>query len=131
LILLLVMVIQMDGGNNIVDVQRGDIWLVRHDPVEGSEQAGVRPLLIVQHDVLNRYGATTIGFSLSSRQKKEYRTYVLLPAKETGLNCVSVVMTDQVRTISKRRLIKKLGSISFDVMRKVEMAFLITFGVSR
>lgn len=109
-------------------LQRGDIWLTQLDPVEGSEQSGTRLVLIIQDDVLNTHSPITIGFCMTSHVKKLYATYVEVSAEQSGLKKPSIVMTNQVRTLSKSRLLKKLGQIDSKTMRKVEKACLITFG---
>ncbi len=110
------------------EIKRGDIWLTQLDPVKGSEQAETRPVLIIQDDVLNTYSPVTIGFCLTSKINKIYPSCVELDPKNSGLKKPSIVMTNQVRTLAKTRLLKKLGEIDEASMRNVEKACLITLG---
>lgn len=110
--------------------RRGEVFLVNFDPAMGSEIRKTRPALILQNDVANRYSAVTIVAAISSKfDMPPYPTEVLVKAPEGGLVLDSVVVLNQVRTIDKRRLLKRLGSVKHDTMVKVNHAILFSFGV--
>ncbi len=110
------------------DIKRGEIWLTKLDPVQGNEQAGTRPVLIIQDNILNTYSPVTIGFCLTSQINKIYPSCVELLPEDSGLKKPSIVMTNQLRTLAKERLIKKLGQVNVTTLRKIEKACLITLG---
>ena len=105
-------------------VKRGEIYLVNWDPAQGSEQAGLRPALVIQNDVGNEYGSTTIVASISTRYSKIYPFQVLLHAKETGLSSNSVVDFGQIITIDKSGLIKKIGKIKSETISAINKAII-------
>ncbi|MBI5072647.1 type II toxin-antitoxin system PemK/MazF family toxin [Candidatus Woesearchaeota archaeon] len=113
----------------ILKPRRGDIWLVRLDPVEGSEQAGVRPFVIIQRDALNEVSPVTIGFPLTSQLNRVSSMNVLLDYFETGLHKPSFVLLNQIRSISKNRLLKKLGAVSPTSLQQIEYGFLPIMGI--
>ena len=110
-------------------VYRGEIYFADLDPVEGSEQGGRRPVLILQNDVGNRYAPTTIVSPITSQAKKhEYPTHVCIKnVKE--IDNRSIVMLEQIRTISKERLKYKLGKLNQRMMQEVDMAIHISLGI--
>lgn len=111
-------------------VKRGDIYYADLSPVVGSEQGGVRPVLIVQNDVGNRYSPTVIAAAITSQiNKAKMPTHIELCAKEYGLNKDSVVLLEQIRTIDKRRLKEKIGRLDLKLMREVDSALSISFGL--
>lgn len=113
-----------------MNVRRGDIFYADLSPVVGSEQGGVRPVLIVQNDVGNKYSPTVIAAAITSRQQKaSIPTHIAINAEATGLSKDSVVLLEQVRTIDKRRLKEKMGSIDSNSMAKVNEAISISFGI--
>lgn len=111
-------------------VKRGDIFYADLSPVVGSEQGGVRPVLIVQNNVGNRFSPTVIAAAITSRQTKaKLPTHIPLGAKSSGLAKDSVVLLEQVRTIDKRRLKEKMGSVDDASMSAVDNAISISLGL--
>ncbi len=114
-----------------MNVERGDIVLVDFEPVKGSEQGGVRPSLIIQNDIYNKYSPTTIVAPITSKvYNKEYPTNVLLSKEESGLNKDSTILLNQIKTIDKSRMRKKISKLDSGVMRKVDMAIGVSLGFS-
>ncbi len=112
-------------------VKRGDIYYADLSPVVGSEQGGIRPVLIVQNDVGNRYSPTVIVAAITSRiNKAKMPTHVELCAKEYGLSKDSVILLEQIRTLDKQRLREKVGKIDDALMQKVIEALLVSFGLN-
>ncbi len=113
-------------------MKRGDIYYADLSPVVGSEQGGVRPVLIVQNDVGNRYSPTVIAAAITSQKEKaKLPTHIELDSKHCGLTKDSVVLLEQIRTIDKRRLREKMGSIDADSMSQVNKALSISFGLGK
>ena len=111
-------------------VRRGDIYYADLSPVIGSEQGGVRPVLIVQNDVGNKYSPTVIAAAITSRLgKTNLPTHIEIDARECGLSKDSVVLLEQVRTIDKQRLREKMGALDNSDMTKVNQALNISFGL--
>ena len=114
-----------------MSIKRGDIFYADLSPVVGSEQGGVRPVLIVQNDVGNRYSPTVIAAAITSRQSKaNLPTHIPIEAQGCGLSKDSVVLLEQIRTIDKQRLREKMGSVSDNAMSRVDNAISISFGLS-
>lgn len=115
-----------------MNVRRGDIFYADLSPVIGSEQGGVRPVLIVQNDIGNKYSPTVIAAAITSQQQKaQIPTHISIGAEASGLAKDSVVLLEQVRTIDKRRLKEKMGSIDSQSMLKVNEAISISFGIKQ
>lgn len=111
-------------------VKRGDIYYADLSPVVGSEQGGVRPVLIIQNDVGNKYSPTVIAAAITSKiNKAKMPTHIELSANEYGLNKDSVILLEQIRTIDKRRLREKIGRLDENVMCRVNNALYISFGL--
>ncbi|MBE6720113.1 MAG: type II toxin-antitoxin system PemK/MazF family toxin [Ruminococcaceae bacterium] len=111
-------------------VKRGDIFYADLSPVVGSEQGGVRPVLIVQNDVGNKFSPTVIAAAITSRQdKNNLPTHIEVDAKDCGLAKDSVVLLEQVRTIDKKRLREKMGTLDTSDMGKVNEALTVSFGL--
>lgn len=111
-------------------VKRGDIFYADLSPVVGSEQGGIRPVLIVQNDVGNKHSPTVIAAAITSRiNKAKMPTHIELSANEYGLNKDSVVLLEQIRTIDKRRLREKIGRLDEPMMNSVNNALFISFGL--
>ena len=111
-------------------VRRGDIYFADLSPVVGSEQGGVRPVLIIQNDLGNRYSPTVIAAAITSRQDKaDLPTHIKVSALSTGLQKDSVVLLEQIRTLDKRRLREHMGALTKDDMRRVNDAIGISFGL--
>lgn len=112
-------------------VKRGDIYYADLSPVIGSEQGGVRPVLVVQNDVGNRYSPTVIAAAITSQiNKAKMPTHIEIDAREYGLSRDSVVLLEQVRTIDKKRLKEKIGHLDDRMMQSVNTALEISFGLS-
>ena len=113
-----------------MNIRRGDIYYADLSPVVGSEQGGIRPVLIVQNNVGNRYSPTVIAAASTSQPSKaKLPTHIPLHANTSGLTKDSVVLLEQVRTIDKRRLKEKMGSIDDDSMSAVDNAISISLGL--
>ena len=111
-------------------VKRGEIYYADLSPVKGSEQGGVRPVLIVQNDVGNKYSPTVIVAAITSQiNKAKMPTHVEIDSKEYGLAKDSVILLEQIRTIDKKRLKEKIGKIDNDLTEKVDESLLISFGL--
>ncbi|MBQ8133568.1 MAG: type II toxin-antitoxin system PemK/MazF family toxin [Clostridia bacterium] len=111
-------------------IRRGDIYYADLSPVVGSEQGGIRPVLIIQNNVGNRYSPTVIAAAITSRgTKAKLPTHIKLYADNSGLSKDSVVLLEQIRTIDKRRLKEKMGALSPYDMNKVDEALSISFGL--
>ncbi|MBE6654140.1 MAG: type II toxin-antitoxin system PemK/MazF family toxin [Ruminococcaceae bacterium] len=112
-------------------VKRGDIFYADLSPVVGSEQGGLRPVLIVQNDVGNKYSPTVIAAAITSKlDKAKLPTHIDIFAEEFGLSKNSVVLLEQIRTLDKRRLREKMGHLDEVLMQKVNDAITISFGLS-
>lgn len=113
-----------------MDPVRGDVYFADLSPVIGSEQGGFRPVLIVQNDIGNKYSPTVIVSAITSQiQKARLPTHVELPAHLSGLDRDSVVLLEQVRTIDKKRLKKRVSRLDDYVMSKVDEALAISVGL--
>ncbi|ABK61135.1 pemK family of DNA-binding proteins [Clostridium novyi NT] len=111
-------------------VKRGDIFYADLSPVVGSEQGGIRPVLIIQNNVGNKYSPTVIIAAITSQiNKAKLPTHVEISSEEYGLNKDSVVLLEQIRTLDKKRLKEKIGHMSDKDMRKVDEALLISVGL--
>ena len=114
-----------------MNIHRGDIYYADLSPVVGSEQGGVRPVLIVQNDVGNRFSPTVIAAAITSQQSKaKLPTHIPLTADTSGLSKDSVVLLEQVRTIDKKRLKEKMGSVDENAMNQIDNALSISFGLN-
>ena len=115
---------------NRLMVKRGDVFYADLSPVIGSEQGGVRPVLVVQNDVGNKYSPTIIISAITSQiNKAKLPTHIEISATDFGLNKDSVVLLEQIRTVDKRRLRDKIGHFDEDLMDKVNEGLLISFGL--
>ena len=113
-----------------MSVRRGDIYYADLSPVVGSEQGGLRPVLIIQNDVGNRYSPTVIAAAITSRMgKTRLPTHIDIYADKAGLAKDSVILLEQIRTIDKTRLREKMGHIDDVLMQKVNNAITISFGL--
>jgi len=111
-------------------VKRGDIFLANLEPVVGSEQGGIRPVLIIQNNVSNEYSPVVIVAAITSKIfSKEYPTNVFISKKESRLAKDSTILLNQIRTIDKTRLRKRVNSLSNHSMNKVEIALKISLGL--
>ena len=110
-------------------VKRGELYYADLSPVIGSEQGGVRPVLVVQNDVGNKYSPTIIAAAVTSKiDKAKLPTHIELSAREYGLSKDSVVLLEQIRTLDKTRLKERIGQVSADKMRKINEDLLVSLG---
>lgn len=110
-------------------VKRGDIFYADLSPVVGSEQGGVRPVLIVQNDTGNRHSPTVIAAAITSQTgKARLPTHISLAAMSCGLPKDSVVLLEQIRTLDKRRLREHMGRVNETMMKQVDTAIAVSFG---
>lgn len=113
-----------------MSVRRGEIYYADLSPVVGSEQGGVRPVLIVQNDVGNKYSPTVIAAAITSqREKSKLPTHIEINAQNCGLAKNSVVLLEQIRTIDKKRLKERMGMLDENAMYQVNSALSISFGL--
>jgi mRNA interferase MazF len=112
-------------------VKRGDIFYAELNPVVGSEQGGTRPVLVVQNDIGNQYSPTTIVVAITSQiSKAKLPTHVEIQAERSGLEKDSVILAEQVRTIDKTRLKKKISSLDEEALVQVNLALEISMGLT-
>ncbi len=111
-------------------VRRGEIYYADLSPVVGSEQGGMRPVLIVQNDVGNRYSPTVIAAAITSQQNKaRLPTHIEIEARTYGLSKNSVVLLEQMRTLDKRRLRERMGCLDEKAMQRVDGAIAVSLGL--
>ena len=111
-------------------VKRGDIFYADLSPVIGSEQGGIRPVIVVQNDIGNRYSPTVIVAAITSQiNKAKLPTHVEISSEEYGLNRDSVGLVEQIRTIDKRRLKERIGHMTENDMKKVNRALAISLNL--
>ena len=114
----------------MMPVKRGEIYYADLSPVVGSEQGGIRPVLIVQNDVGNRHSPTVIAAAITSRlDKAKLPTHISLEAASCGLQKDSIVLLEQIRTLDKKRLKDRMGALDSDAMNRVDNAISISFGL--
>ncbi len=110
-------------------IKRGELYYADLSPVVGSEQGGVRPVLIVQNNVGNKYSPTIIAAAITSQiNKAKLPTHIELAAKDYGLAKDSVVLLEQIRTLDKQRLKERIGEVPVDVMTRINHALMISLG---
>ena len=110
-------------------INRGDLYSACLDPVVGSEQGGIRPVLVIQNDVGNRYSPTVIVLAVTGQvNKARLPTHVPVLAGENGLQKDSVILAEQIRTLDKRRLRERIGSIGPEIMEQVSQALRMSLG---
>lgn len=113
-----------------MNIRRGDIYYADLSPVIGSEQGGIRPVLIVQNDIGNKYSPTVIAAAITSRTgKSKLPTHIEVYADKYGLARDSVILLEQIRTLDKKRLKEKMGHLDEDVMNQVNDAITVSFGL--
>lgn len=111
-------------------VKRGDVFFADLSPVVGSEQGGVRPVLIIQNDIGNRFSPTVIIAAITAQiEKAKLPTHIEINAKKYGLDRDSVILLEQLRTIDKQRLTDKITHLDRQMMRKVDEALQISLGL--
>lgn len=111
-------------------VKRGDIVLANLEPVKGAEQSGIRPVLIIQNDFSNQFSPTTIIAPLTSKIfSKEFPTNILVSKEDSKLNKDSTILLNQIKTIDKLRIVRRISNLSHSSMRKVDLAIKISLGL--
>lgn len=112
-------------------IKRGDMFYADLSPVVGSEQGGVRPVLIIQNDMGNKYSPTVIAAAITSQKtKNKLPTHIEIHSESSGLKADSIVLTEQIRTIDKSRLKEKIGHINDeDIINKINNALGVSFGL--
>ena len=114
-----------------MNIKRGDIYYADLSPVIGSEQGGLRPVLIIQNDIGNKYSPTVIAAAITSKMTKaKLPTHIGIDALDAGLLKDSVILLEQIRTIDKARLKEKMGHLSDKQMNDVNSAISVSFGLS-
>ena len=118
-------------GVKTMTIKRGDMFYADLSPVIGSEQGGVRPVLIIQNDLGNKYSPTVIAAAITSQTNKaKLPTHIEIDGNTEGLKSNSVILTEQIRTIDKSRLKEKIGHIDdINVMNKINSALGVSFGL--
>lgn len=112
-------------------VKRGDIYYADLSPVVGSEQGGIRPVLIVQNDVGNKFSPTVIAAAITSqRDKNNLPTHIQVAANGCGLDKDSIVLLEQVRTLDKKRLKERMGNLGERDMARINRALSVSFGLN-
>ena len=120
----------MGKGVKLRPVYRGEVYLVNFDPTIGAEIKKTRPALVVQNNVSNKHSPITIVAAITSKYDQElYPTEVLIEAPEGGLSTDSVILLNQVRSIDKKRLVKRLGALNAETMEEVDRAIEISLGL--
>ena len=113
-----------------MSIKRGDVFYADLRPVIGSEQGGIRPVIIIQNDIGNKYSPTVIAAAITSQKdKSKLPTHIALSSHECGLSKDSVVLLEQVRTIDKSRLKEKMGKLDTASMSQIDQALSISFGL--
>ena len=116
--------------NTNLDIKRGYLYYADLSPVVGSEQGGVRPVLIIQNDIGNKYSPTVIVAAITSQiNKAKLPTHIEISAHEYGLNKDSVILLEQIRTKDKKRLREKIGCLDKNMMLKVDNSLQISLGL--
>ena len=111
-------------------IKRGDVYYADLRPVVGSEQGGVRPVLIIQNDIGNRHSPTVICAAITSRMNKaKLPTHIELTGRNVGLTKDSVVLLEQIRTLDKRRLRERMGRVDGELMERIDAAIAVSFGL--
>ena len=116
--------------NKGLNVKRGDVYFADLSPVVGSEQGGVRPVLVIQNDIGNRFSPTVIIAAITAQiQKAKLPTHVEIDAEKYGFERDSVILLEQIRTIDKKRLTDKITQLDDEMMKKVVYALQISLGL--
>ena len=111
--------------------RRGEIYLTALDPAVGHEIKKTRPALVIQNDITNRYGMTTIVAAITSRvSTPPYPNEVVIQPETAGLQVISTVRLDQIRTVDRKRLLKRVGQVDAVLMRKIDEAISISLGLA-
>ena len=130
LLMLILKGIYLALSNVNLEIKRGDLYYADLSPVVGSEQGGVRPVLIIQNNIGNKYSPTVIIAAITSQiNKAKLPTHIEISANEYGLNKDSVILLEQIRTIDKKRIREKIGCLDNNVMLKVDNGLQISLGL--
>ena len=114
----------------MVTIKRGGIFLANLEPIKGNEQGGIRPVLIIQNNISNKYSPVTIIAAITSKIfVKEFPTNIFIKKENSGLDKDSTIMLNQIRTIDNSRLIKKVGSLDNFTLEKVDSAIQISLAL--
>lgn len=114
----------------MVKIRRGDIFLANLEPIKGSEQGGIRPVLIIQNNISNEYSPVTIIAAITSKIfEKEFPTNIFIKKENSRLDKDSTILLNQIRTIDNSRLIKKVGSLDDLILEKVDNALKISLSL--
>jgi mRNA interferase MazF len=118
-------------GQKVINIRRGEVYLVSFDPTVGHEIKKTRPALVIQNDVGNRHSPLTIVAAITSKVSDvSYPVEVIVsPSVANGLETLSAIRLDQIRTVDKQRLIKRLGAVERSIMQKVDEAIRISLGL--
>ena len=120
----------MATPQRLIYPKRGDVYLVNFDPTIGTEIKKTRPALILQNDIANRWSSITIVAAITSQfEARLYPSEILVKAPEGGLSVDSVVLLNQIRSIDKLRLLKRLGSLKQGTMARVDNALMVSLGI--
>jgi mRNA interferase MazF len=120
----------MAKAAKVVQVRRGEVYLVSLDPTLGAEIRKTRPAVVVQNDLANRRSPITIVAAVSSQfEERLYPTEVFVRASEGGLRADSVVLLNQIRSVDKGRLVRRLGALKAETMREIDAALLLSLGL--
>ena len=113
-----------------MEVLRGEVFYADLSPVVGSEQGGIRPVLIIQNEIGNRHSPTVIAAAITSRQdKNRLPTHINVRADRCGLAKDSIILTEQIRTLDKRRLRERMGRVDGELMERIDAAIAVSFGL--
>ena len=118
------------GSGTKIKIQRGEIILVNFDPVRGSEQRGIRPAIVIQNDIHNKHSPTTIIAPITSRiYLKDYPTNVFISKEDSRLSKNSTILFNQIKTIDKSRIIKKISKLNPYLMFQVDLSIKVSLGL--
>ena len=112
-----------------MSIKRGDIYYADLSPVVGSEQSGIRPILVIQNDIGNKFSPTIIGVPITSKAKVSMPTHILIEGNKYGLDKDSIILAEQIRTLDKSRLKDKVGKLDKKVLEQVKRAIEISCGL--
>ena len=123
---------QVIKGVRALSIKKGDLYFADLSPVTGSEQGGVRPVLVVQNDVGNKYSPTIIVAAITSKKNKaDLPTHVAIDADGNGLSKNSIILMEQLRTIDKKRLKERIGTIDKTRLPEVNEALSVSLGIDQ
>ena len=112
-----------------MSIKRGDIYYADLSPVVGSEQSGIRPILVIQNDIGNKFSPTIIGMPITSKVKSSMPTHIAIEGNKYGLDKDSIILAEQIRTLDKSRLKEKVGKLDKKVLEQVKKAIEISCGL--